>query len=446
MPRLQILLLLVLLALLSGCSRGPGDEILNAEIQQRIDQQFSEDLFKITKLTRKGSAPRLDGVEGIHVYYNLELEFLREYNLISWRGLNIGTLATVLGAATTGIAGFNSDGNQKGDHLTIRGRMSYHQLDGNWVANTFTPIQTEQSLMVIETLETPSPDAVVNNLRDLLNHNTTVKRSEHDRVILRELRRSLARIDLGHADLKQFHTFGTGWPTGSYYKFGEAFAKYANKHGYKIFNYASEGSLENGYRVNTGRIDFALLQSDVAEVLYKGWIEEGQLPSPDMRAIASLWPEAVHVVTLKDNGIKNISDINDKKIAIGSIRSGTRFTAARIWLAAGFGRMSHENVKFLSRRNSIKALEDGEVDVIILVGAIPDPAIQNLVQRRDDVLFIPIDQNIITRLVEQNFAYYGQPIPAKTYPGQTESILTLGMTALLTTSRKNILSGRFYHA
>ena len=430
----QYILLLVLLVLLSACSRGPGDDILNTEIQQRLDQQFSDKLFKINKLTRKGSAPRLDGVDGVYVYYNLELEFLREYNLISWRGLNIGTLAAVLGAATTGIEGFNSEGNKKGDHLSIRGRLGYYQLDGNWLANTFTPIQSEKSFAAVETLNTPSPAAIMKSIRDLLDHNTDALRSAHDRVTLQELRRSLARIDLGHADLEQYHTFGTGWPTGSYYKFGEAFASYANKQGFKVFNYASEGSLENGYRLNTGRIDFALLQSDVATVLYKGWIEEGQLPSPELRAIASLWPEAVHVITLLDNGIKRMSDVEGKKIAIGSLRSGTRFTAARIWLAAGFERMNNDNVKLLSRVDSIKALEKGEVDVIVLVGAIPDPAVQDLTQRRDDIFFVPLDQSTINKLAEKNFAYYGQPIPAKTYPGQTQSVLTLGMAALLTTN------------
>ena len=426
---------LVLLIILSACSRGPDNNVLNTEIQLRLDQQFSDNLFQIKKLTRKGSAPRLDGVDGIYVYYNLELEFLREYNLISWRGLNIGTLAAVLGATTTGIEGFNSEGNIKGDALTIRGRLGYHQANGSWVANIFTPIQSEKKVAVVATLDTPSPDAIINNIRDLLDHDTAATRSDKDRVTLHELQRSLARIDLGHADLNQYHTLGTGWPTGSYYKFGEAFAAYANKHGFKVYNYASEGSLENGYRVNTGRIDFAVLQSDVAEVLYKGWVEEGQLPLPDMRAIASLWPEAIHVITLEKSGIKKFSDIEGRKIAIGSLRSGTRFTTARIWLAAGFERQQTKNLKMLGRGNSIRALESGEVDAIIIAGAVPDPAIQDLSQRREDIRFIPLPQLIITKLVEQNFAYYGQAITAKTYPGQTESILTLGMTALLTTSK-----------
>ncbi len=435
MRKFYYFLPLVLLVFLSACSRGPDNDALSKEIQQRLDQQFSDNLFQIKKLTRKGSAPRLDGGDGIYVYYNLELEFLRDYNLISWRGLNVGTLAAVLGATTTGIEGFNSEGNIKGQHLTIRGRLGYHQSGDAWVADTLTPRQSEKKLVVAETLDTPSADAIIENIRNLLNHDTVATRSDKDRVTLRELQRSLARIELGHADLNQYHTLGTGWPTGSYYKFGEAFAAYANKHGFKVYNYASEGSLENGYRVSTGRIDFTVLQSDVAEVLYKGWIEEGQLPLPDMRAIASLWPEAVHVITLEKSGIKKFSDIEGKKIAIGSLRSGTRFTTARIWLAAGFERLKTQNIKMLGRGNSIRALENGEVEAIIIAGAVPDPAIQELAQRREDIRFIPLPQSIITKLVEQNFAYYGQAITAKTYPGQTESILTLGMTALLATSK-----------
>jgi len=428
------LLLLGIIVLSSACSRGPDDAVLAAEVQQRLDQQFADNLFSTVAFTRKGSAPRLDGVDGIFVYYNIELEFLRDYNLTSWQGLNIGTLAAVLGAAPTGIEGFVTDGNKKGDHLHIRGRLDYQQVEGEWLANTFTPVQHEQTISQDETLNTLSPAAIVENVRQLLNHDKAKGRSERDKVVLSEMQRSLSRIDLGYAVIDGYHTFGTGWPSGSYYQFGKAYTEYANKQGFKIYNYASEGSLENGYRLNTERIDFALLQSDVAEVLYKGWVEEGQLPSPDLRAVASLWPEAIHVITLAGSNIKSINDVEGKKIAIGSLRSGTRFTAARIWLAAGFERMNFEDVKLLGRGASIRALENGEVDVIVIAGAVPDPAIQALAQRRQDIRFIALPQTVISKLVERNFAYYGLPIAAKTYPGQTESVVTIGMAVLLATS------------
>ena len=96
--------------------------------------------------------------------------------------------------------------------------------------------------------------------------------------------------------------------------------------------------------------------------------------------------------------------------------------------------MNNNKIKLLGRGNSIKALENDEVDVIIIAGAIPDPALQDLAQRRDDIRFIPLPPSIISKLTEQDFAYYGLPIPARTYPGQTEPIVTLGMAALLATN------------
>ena len=149
MHHLNHVLLPVLLLVLSACSRGPDVNSLGTEIQQRLDQQFSENLFQIHELIRQGSAPRLDGVDGIYIYYNLELEFLRDYNLISRRNLNVGTLAVVLGASTTSIEGINSEGNHKGDRLLIRGRLGFQQTDGAWVVNTFTPVQPEETTAVV---------------------------------------------------------------------------------------------------------------------------------------------------------------------------------------------------------------------------------------------------------------------------------------------------------
>ena len=430
----HLILLLFTLLMLSACGRGPDDDVLSVDIQQRLDQQFADKLFKINNLTRKGSAPRLDK-EGIYIYYNLELEFLRNYNLTAWRGLNLGTLASVLGATTTGISGFNSKGNAKGELLTVRGRIAYSDIDGNWSANTFTPIQTTKPHAIKQTLDAQSPKSMLKSIKDLLDNNVDDARSEQDKIIVSELQRTVARIGLGRAELNGDITLGTGWPAGSYYQFGEAFAEYARTQDYTLFNYASEGSLENGYRVNTGRIDFAILQSDVAEVLYKGWVEEEQLPQSDLRAVASLWPEAVHIISLDESGLERLSDLKDKRIAIGSLRSGTRFTAARIWLAADLGRLNYKDVQTLSRGDAIKALENKQVDAVIIVGAVPDPAIQDLAQRRDDLHFIAVPQTVISQLVDQNFAYYGSVIPDKTYPSQTQTVATLGMTALLTTNK-----------
>ena len=42
---------------LVACSRGPDEASLREELRNRIDTQFSTDLFAINELSRKGSAP-----------------------------------------------------------------------------------------------------------------------------------------------------------------------------------------------------------------------------------------------------------------------------------------------------------------------------------------------------------------------------------------------------
>ena len=53
------------------------------------------------------------------------------------------------------------------------------------------------------------------------------------------------------------------------------------------------------------------------------------------RARASLWPEAVHLVTLEGTGIETLWDLRGRRIAIGERGSGTRFNAVHIGLASG---------------------------------------------------------------------------------------------------------------
>ena len=67
--------------------------------------------------------------------------------------------------------------------------MSYQQQGDAWVASSYTPIQIEESIAVVETRTTPSPDALLVNISSLLDKGATEKtRSEHDMVTLRELR------------------------------------------------------------------------------------------------------------------------------------------------------------------------------------------------------------------------------------------------------------------
>jgi hypothetical protein len=403
-------------------------------MQDRLDKEFSADLFTINSLSRKGSAP-VPGDDGMYIYYDSELAFQRDYNLTSWKELNLGTLAVVLGATPEGIDGFDNNGNNRGDVLKVRGRLRYAHRDGEWINIRQAAPQSVAVQAATEAMQGSGPTAVLKHVRELVQRTPASTRQSRDSLIIDEFKKSLSQIDLGIARYEGKLLFGTGWPAGTYNKFGTAFRDYASQHRFSVFNYASEGSMENGHQLQAGQLDFALLQSDVAEVLSKGWLEELQLPHPDLRSMASLWPEALHIVTLEGNDIDAFSDLQGKRLAIGSRQSGTRFTAIRVWLASGLAAPVISQIEEIGIGASIEALQSGKVDAIFIAGAIPDPAIQELSQQRQDVRLIPIEQTALNRLTEDYLSYYGITIPERTYPGQTKSYRTLGFPALLLTNR-----------
>jgi TRAP transporter TAXI family solute receptor len=235
-------------------------------------------------------------------------------------------------------------------------------------------------------------------------------------------------IDLRLARIDGALVLGTGERTGTYYEFGRAFAEHAGAHGLPVHAHPSAGSAENGTGIQAGRLDFGLLQSDVAEVLYGG-----VRPLPSLRSVASLWPEAVHVVTLDRSGIRRFADLRGQRIASGRLGSGTRVNAFELGEAAGLRYSDYASVSEVSLAQSIADLESDAVDAIFVTEAVPSRALQGLTRRRDDVRFISVEESALKRLTADHFAYYGLTVPARTYPGQEEPFRALALTAALMT-------------
>ena len=280
------LLIAFLVMVVSACTRGPDEVVVHDEIQGRLDTEFSADLFSINSLSRKGSAP-VPGDDGLYIYYDSELAFQRDYNLTSWKGLNLGTLAVVLGATPEGVDGFNSNGNSRGDVLKVRGRLRYAFRDGEWVNIRQAAPPAVDARAATESMQGSGPNAVLRHVRDLVQRAPARTGQSRESLIIEEFRKSLSQIDLGSARYEGKLLFGTCWPAGTYKTFGTEFRDYASKHEFSIFNYASDGIVENGHLLQAGKLDLALRQSEVAVVLSKGGLAEDQLPHPEMRSMAS---------------------------------------------------------------------------------------------------------------------------------------------------------------
>src|SRR3546814_2871702 len=65
-------------------------------------------------------------------------------------------------------------------------------------------------------------------------------------------------------------------------------------------------------------------QSDVAYWAYTGTgLYEGKGKVEDLRLIATLYPETIHIVARKDAGIESVADLKGKRVSLDEPGSGT---------------------------------------------------------------------------------------------------------------------------
>jgi TRAP transporter TAXI family solute receptor len=430
-------LLLLLLCCLAGCDRGPTTEKLERDLQDRLDTHFQQDLFSIEAFHRTGSAPFRDlekKTSGVYIYYDAELKLLRDYSLAEWRGLNLGTLAYAIGATESGIDGFHAQGNTRGEILKVHGRFAYvDEGKDEWTSLDKQSGPPPRKPEPVADGQGPSPESILQDARELLASARKYKQDSAASVIAEELGVAIDRIDLRTARIKGEITLGSGPVSGTYFSFGEALSLYAKQRGTGVFNARSEGSVANASRLQAGLLDFGLVQSDVATLLHRGLLSAGFYPYRELRAVASLWPEAVQLLTLEATGISSLEGLRGRRVAIGQRGSGSRLNALLIGMVAELDNEQLPDIREISLDRGIEQLESGEVEALFLTEAIPSRAVQALASRREDLRYISMPPKLLEKLAERHFAYYPLTVPAKTYPGQTEPFSTIGLTAALMT-------------
>ncbi len=179
---------------------------------------------------------------------------------------------------------------------------------------------------------------------------------------------------------------------------------------------ASSGSVENINNIRDGLIESALAQADVATWAYRGSnLYEDQGPFPDLRAIAHLYGELVHVVVPADSPIETVADLRGKRVSIGEEGSGTLIDARLVLDAYDLSEDDIEAVH-LRPETASDALLAGEIDAFMFVGGAPLLAIEDLA-RRMPIRLVPFDDPAARRLIESRPFFTAAGLPAETYSG-----------------------------
>jgi TRAP transporter TAXI family solute receptor len=195
----------------------------------------------------------------------------------------------------------------------------------------------------------------------------------------------------------------------------------------------TQGSIENVDLLASGEVESGFVQADVAYHAYAGkgrFAKTG--PVAKLRAIANLYPEALHVVVRRDAKIAKIADLRGKRVAIGPPESGSSAVALLLLKAHG---LSAKTVK-LSTADPFSAADEmraGEEDAMIVVAGAPMPAIEELAQDVP-IDLLPLTGPEIDRLLRENPFFSRRELPAGIYP-DSPALATIAVGAQwLTTS------------
>lgn len=192
---------------------------------------------------------------------------------------------------------------------------------------------------------------------------------------------------------------------------------------------ATPGSIENLKLINGGQLESGFAQADLAGWAYKGlnlFAETGSLHR--LRSIATLFPEAAHLVVLADSPIRSLADLKGRRVALGEPGSGTAADATVLLGAAGLSE-SDVGAKYLRPGPAVEQLKSGSLDALFLVGGYPIPVIRDLAAAAP-IRLVPIEGRIIEALHKDFAFYYPTEIPAGTYPGIDVGTPSLGFSAL----------------
>ncbi|NOZ69992.1 MAG: TAXI family TRAP transporter solute-binding subunit [Deferribacteres bacterium] len=110
----------------------------------------------------------------------------------------------------------------------------------------------------------------------------------------------------------------TGSKKGVYFPIGKGIAEVANEANIKINVLNSEGSIENLKWLASGKVQLCLAQSDTVYNAYNG-LNRFSNRNTNIRAIASLYTEAVHILIRRPLYIKKIGDFRGVKRNLKSL-------------------------------------------------------------------------------------------------------------------------------
>lgn len=235
----------------------------------------------------------------------------------------------------------------------------------------------------------------------------------------------------------------TGHTGSSWYRIGSVIAEKANSFhpGHLLTAIPGAGGVSNPARIGRVPGDFGLSFLPFLRAARAG-TEPYRRAFPELRHVATLLQNKLHVLASEELGLGQISDLADLgpgtlAIGTGPPGSGEEFLLREALEAVG---LSYERIRAAGGRIEVAGsgeradlFRDHHISIIVFHSVVPSPLITELLlTRRSHLLTVA---PAVRRALQEEWSVEALQIPAGAYPGQEALVDTVGLSfAVFTTA------------
>jgi TRAP transporter TAXI family solute receptor len=226
--------------------------------------------------------------------------------------------------------------------------------------------------------------------------------------------------------------FPTASTTGAVYPLGAALANLWNSNieGVNVSAEASNGGVQNLNLMADGDADISVAVTSIITEQREGVNAFAGRPYDGVRVLTSLYANYNQVVVRKDIGFDSFKDIKGKTFAAGAPGSTMEVETKNHTLKAGLKYPDDFKAQFVGPTESLDLLRNKQIDGFFMMAGIPTAAVTEALATADAKI-LNIDEDIISAL-QAEFPWYTRAvIPAGTYEGQDEEVVTTAIKIML---------------
>ena len=192
---------------------------------------------------------------------------------------------------------------------------------------------------------------------------------------------------------------------------------------------STNGSDANVEALRGRKLDAALVHADIAFWAYHGIGPYKGKAVSNLRGVAMVYPETLHLVARTDAGIRSVSDLRGKRVSLGEPDSASYHHGKLILGAWG---VPEKRVKLSALKPvaAAQALAEDKLDAFLVLDGAPLTLVADLA-RTIPVVLVPLDGSAAERIRAQNPFLIDAEIAAGLYAGQIAAVPTLAVGVAL---------------